>query len=122
THQAAVVELGMNRPGEIAVLADVAAPTIALVTNAQREHQEFMHTVEAVARENGAALMALPPEGVAVYPGDEAYTAIWDEQAGNRTRLRFGFTEGVEVTASNIELDTFSSRFQLNTPEGSVEV
>src|SRR5207237_1191410 len=53
TQRAAVVELGMNHPGEIAVLARIAQPTVALVNNAQREHQEFMATVEAVARENG---------------------------------------------------------------------
>ena len=53
-HRAAVVELGMNHPGEIALLAAIAAPTVALVNNAQREHQEFMASVEAVARENGA--------------------------------------------------------------------
>ena len=50
-HKAAVVELGMNHPGEIARLTTIAAPTVGLVNNAQREHQEFMHTVEAVALE-----------------------------------------------------------------------
>ena len=63
THRAAVFELGMNHPGEIAQLAAIAAPSVALVTNAQREHQEFMHTVEAVAHENGAAIAALPDNG-----------------------------------------------------------
>ncbi|MCI4441062.1 Mur ligase family protein, partial [Tibeticola sp.] len=52
-HRVAVVELGMNHPGEIAQLAAWAQPTVALVNNAQREHLEFMETVEAVARENG---------------------------------------------------------------------
>jgi UDP-N-acetylmuramoyl-tripeptide--D-alanyl-D-alanine ligase len=56
-----VVELGMNHPGEIALLARLAAPTVALVNNAQREHQEFMATVEAVARENGSVITALAP-------------------------------------------------------------
>jgi UDP-N-acetylmuramoyl-tripeptide--D-alanyl-D-alanine ligase len=72
----AVVELGMNHPGEIAELAAIAQPTVALVNNAQREHQEFMATVEAVARENGAVL-ARCADGVAVFPADDPYTALW---------------------------------------------
>ncbi len=59
SHRAAVVELGMNHPGEIARLAAIAQPTVAMVNNAQREHQEFMHTVEAVALENGSVFAAL---------------------------------------------------------------
>jgi UDP-N-acetylmuramoyl-tripeptide--D-alanyl-D-alanine ligase len=99
-HRAAVVELGMNHPGEIARLAAIAAPTVALVNNAQREHQEFMHTVEAVARENGAVLAALPEHGVAVFPGDDEYTALWRGLAGDRQVLTFGLSEGCDVWAT----------------------
>ena len=42
SHRAAVIELGMNHPGEIAQLAAIAQATVGLVNNAQREHQEFM--------------------------------------------------------------------------------
>jgi len=89
-HRCAVVEIGMNHPGEIEGLARMAAPTVALVNNAQREHQEFMATVEAVARENGAVLQALPEGGVAVFPADDIYTPLWQSLAGNRRCLRFG--------------------------------
>ncbi|MGJ7915784.1 UDP-N-acetylmuramoyl-tripeptide--D-alanyl-D-alanine ligase [Massilia sp. LXY-6] len=99
-HRAAVVELGMNHPGEIARLAAIAAPTVALVNNAQREHQEFMHTVEAVARENGAVLAALPADGVAVFPGDDEYTALWRDLAGDRSVLTFGLSEACDVRAT----------------------
>jgi UDP-N-acetylmuramoyl-tripeptide--D-alanyl-D-alanine ligase len=99
-HRAAVVELGMNHPGEIARLAAIAAPTVAMVNNAQREHQEFMHTVEAVARENGSVLAALPDDGVAVFPGDDEYTELWRELAGDRAVLTFGLTEACDVRAS----------------------
>ena len=90
-HRAAVVELGMNHPGEIARLAAIAAPVIGMVNNAQREHQEFMHTVEAVARENGAVLQALPAHGVAVFPGDDEYTALWHTLAACPV-MTFGLT------------------------------
>nr|WP_208296241.1 UDP-N-acetylmuramoyl-tripeptide--D-alanyl-D-alanine ligase [Telluria antibiotica] len=99
-HQAAVVELGMNHPGEIARLAAIAEPTVALVNNAQREHQEFMHTVEAVARENGAVLQALPADGVAVFPGDDEYTALWRELAGDRKVMTFGLDDRCDVRAT----------------------
>ena len=85
--RAAVVELGMNHVGEIARLAQIAAPTIALVNNAQREHLEFMATVDAVARENGTAIAALGDDGVAVFPADDAHATIWREIAGARRSI-----------------------------------
>ncbi len=92
-HRLAVVELGMNHPGEIATLAAMAQPTVALVNNAQREHQEFMGTVEAVARENGAVIAALPADGMAVFPCDDAHTSVWQSLAGERRTLTFSDTD-----------------------------
>jgi UDP-N-acetylmuramoyl-tripeptide--D-alanyl-D-alanine ligase len=90
SHRVAVIELGMNHPGEIAYLADITRANVALVNNAQREHMEFMATVEAVARENGSVLSALPAVGTAVFPADDAYTPVWAALAGGRASLRFG--------------------------------
>ena len=94
-HRVAVLELGMNHPGEIGLLAAIAQPTVALVNNAQREHQEFMASVEAVAVENGSAITALPADGVAVYPADDAHAAVWQALAGARRQLRFAMQPGV---------------------------
>ena len=88
-HRIAVVELGMNHPGEIAVLAAMAQPTVALVNNAQREHLEFMHTVQAVAEENGAVLQSLPADGVAVFPSDDEFTPLWTQIASPRRCVGF---------------------------------
>ena len=117
-HRAAVVELGMNHPGEIALLAGMARPTIALVNNAQREHQEFMHTVEAVARENGAVFGALPEGGVAVFPGDDAYAGLWQGLAGNHKMVRFGLDAGFDVYADQIHAESARTVCRLYTPEG----
>src|SRR5690606_13973421 len=92
-HRLSVVELGMNHPGEIAELAALAQPTVALVNNAQREHQEFMATVEAVALENGQAIQSLGAEGVAVFPSDDPYTAHWRTQAAGRRVITSSDTE-----------------------------
>jgi UDP-N-acetylmuramoyl-tripeptide--D-alanyl-D-alanine ligase len=90
SHRVAVLELGMNHPGEIAYLAELAKPTVAVVNNAQREHQEFMATVEAVARENGSVLQALGPRGTAVFPAGDEFTALWAALSGSRPQLLFG--------------------------------
>ena len=92
-HRLAVVELGMNHPGEIAWLAWVARPTVALVNNAQREHQEFLAGVAATARENGSVLQALDASGCAVFPGDDpAHTPIWRALAAQHRSLEFGLS------------------------------
>ena len=89
-HRMAVVEMGMNHPGEIAQLAAIAQPDVVLVNNAQREHLEFMHTVDAVARENGSAIELLGAQGVAVFPAADTYTALWQSLAGQRKVVLFG--------------------------------
>jgi UDP-N-acetylmuramoyl-tripeptide--D-alanyl-D-alanine ligase len=99
-HRSAVVEMGMNHPGEIGRLAAIAAPTIGLVNNAQREHQEFMHTVEAVARENGSVLAALPQDGVAVFPHGDEFTPVWQEMSAGRRVLTFGLDPAANVSCS----------------------
>lgn len=97
-HRAAVIELGMNHVGEMAYLTAIAQPTIGLVNNAQREHQEFMQTVEAVAQENGTVIRSLPEKGFAVFPADEPYTALWTEYAGSRQIITFGLTPDSDVS------------------------
>jgi UDP-N-acetylmuramoyl-tripeptide--D-alanyl-D-alanine ligase len=88
-HRIAVVELGMNHPGEIEALARIAQPSVVLVNNAQREHLEFMHTVQAVAQENGSVIAQLPANGTAVFPSDDAFTALWQDLAAPRRTVRF---------------------------------
>lgn len=77
THRVAAIELGMNHAGETRALAAIAQPTVALVNNAQREHQEFMHTVGEVADEHAALVRALPAGGVAVLNADDANVGVW---------------------------------------------
>jgi UDP-N-acetylmuramoyl-tripeptide--D-alanyl-D-alanine ligase len=120
-HRAGVVELGMNHVGEIAHLAAIAQPTIALVNNAQREHQEFMASVEAVARENGAVIQALPPGGTAVFPADDPFSALWRSLAGARPVLTFALEEQADVTADAMWLDDHWA-LTLHTPAGAVPI
>ncbi len=133
SHQVAVVELGMNHPGEIAYLAGLAKPTIALVNNAQREHLEFMATVEAVALENGSVIAALDAGGTAVFPADDDYTSVWKKLSSTRTVLTFAApgssVSGSSLLGSSVNADvTASARWSGNgwqvvaaTPSGPLE-
>ena len=119
-HRVAVLELGMNHPGEIALLAPLAAPTVALVNNAQREHQEFMATVEAVARENGSVISALGAGGTVVVPSDDTYTPLWRGLAGARRVITFSSTAAADVTASaQWDAAALHWQLQLHTPAGT---
>ena len=89
TDSLAVIELGMNHPGETAQLAAIAQANIALINNAQREHQEFMATVAAVAQEHADVIRSLPENGIAVFPADSEFTSVWLEAAGKRKVIDF---------------------------------
>ena len=89
TDRLAVVELGMNHPGETAQLAAIAQANIALINNAQREHQEFMATVAAVAEEHADVIRALSKDGIAVFPAESEFTSVWREAAGARKVMDF---------------------------------
>ncbi len=125
-HSIAVFELGMNHPGEIALLSAIARPTVAVVNNAQREHQEFMATVEAVAQENGAVITALPADGVAVFPADDAHAAVWRMLAGDRRQLTFAMQGAADVTPEAgapahwvADADGGHWQFAIRTPVGA---
>ncbi|UDG82789.1 UDP-N-acetylmuramoyl-tripeptide--D-alanyl-D-alanine ligase [Candidatus Vallotia lariciata] len=88
-HRLAVVELGINHPYETLQLARIAGPTIALVNNAQREHQEFMTTVDNVAMEHASVFYTLPPGGTAIFPADDPYARIWRAAAAGHPIVDF---------------------------------
>jgi len=115
-HRAAVVEIGMNHPGETATLAAIAAPTVALINNAQREHQEFMHSVEDVAEEHAALIRALPEDGVAVINGDDDHAGTWKKAAASRQLRDFGLGATPCVRAQ-CRLGPASSMLEVTTPE-----
>ena len=119
-HRSAVVELGMNHVGEIAELASLAAPTVALVNNAQREHQEFLHSVQAVAAENGAVIAALPPNGIAVFPAEDPYAEVWRQLAVHTQVLCFGRTKASDIHLVAGEWANQQWQLSVQTPKGRI--
>lgn len=120
-HRCAVIEMGMNHAGETAYLTDLAQPTVALVNNAQREHQEFMRTVADVAVEHSASIAALPPQGVAVFNGDDEHAHIWRYATGSRQVRDFGIDSKCSVHATP-KMTATGAQFDLHTSEGRVHV
>ena len=118
-HRYGAVELGMNHPGEIAMLAEIAHPTVAVVTNAQREHMEFMKSVEATAEENAGVYRALPPSGIAVVNAEDECHPIFAAAAGERPRVEFGLERG-EVRA-RYALKPLQSEIVLTLPAGEAQ-
>jgi UDP-N-acetylmuramoyl-tripeptide--D-alanyl-D-alanine ligase len=86
----AVVEMGMNVPGEIAKLCAIARPDIGIVTNVAPVHTEGVGSVAGVAREKGALLTSLPPHGVAIYDADERLLAPYVAASPAQRKIGFG--------------------------------
>ena len=119
----AVIELGMNHPGETAELAVIAQPTIALINNAQREHQEFMATVEAVAEEHAAVLSALPLNGVAVFPAGTEFSELWRQAAAGRKVIDFDLaSKGESSNAAVIGHLLADGKLQIQTEQDQIDV
>ena len=110
-HEVAVLEMGMNHPGEIAPLARMAAPSVAIITNIGRAHLEFMGSREAIAQEKGMLAESVGPEGTVILNGTDEFA----NSIARRTSARVVYvgTEDAAVRAESIEQDFAGSRFTL---------
>jgi UDP-N-acetylmuramoyl-tripeptide--D-alanyl-D-alanine ligase len=90
------------------------------VNNAQREHQEFMATVEAVAQENGCVFSALPRKGVAVFPAGDEFTMLWTGLADARPCMTFGDAResGADLFLAGSEWQEGHWQVRAETPAG----
>lgn len=96
-HRAAVIEMGMNHPGEIGYLTAIARPTVAVVNNAQRAHLAGMGTVQQIAEEKGAIYNGLGEEGVAVVNADDVHAPLWRALNAGRRVIGFGSSDAADV-------------------------
>ena len=121
-HRAAALELGTNRPGEIAALAEIARPTIAAVTTVSPAHTEFLGSLDDVQREKSALVRAIPADGAVVLNADDprvlamaalSAARVWTFSALGASDIR---------AAGEISETPDGIGFALETPEGRRKV
>ncbi len=119
--RALVAEIGTNAPGEIADLAALARPDVALVTAVSAAHTEAFGTLEAVAREKSDLVAALPANGTAVLNADDHRVAAMSARTGAQV-VGYGFAAG-DVRAADPTLDgALRPSFVMVTPWGRAPV
>ena len=92
SHRVAVIEMGMNHFGEIALLTRLTEPTIAVITNAAPAHLEGVGTLAGVAEAKGEVFAGLRAGGVAVLNADDYYLPYWQVLNRERATITFGRT------------------------------
>lgn len=120
THRAAVLEMGMNHPGEIAYLTRLARPAVAVVNNAQRAHLAGLGGVAEVARAKGEIFEGLGERGTAVINADDPFCAYWKELNAGRRVLTFGLDNPADVSAT-CRIKALGSALDIRTPQGTVQ-
>jgi UDP-N-acetylmuramoyl-tripeptide--D-alanyl-D-alanine ligase len=122
-----VAEIGMNHAGEIAPLARLARPHVAVITAIETAHIGFLGSIEAIADEKAELLRALAPGGVAVLPADAPLLARLRAAAGAARVVTFGASSDADVRLIDIAMNAEGSdvvadaqgeriAFRLNAP------
>ena len=114
--RAAVLEIGMNHPGEIRRLASIARPEVGVVTNVGFAHAEFFESLDEVALAKRELIEALPREGVAVLNADDPRVARFREiHAG--PAISFGTSPEAEVRPAEVEYSPAGVKFRLGSTD-----
>ncbi|HEY8553937.1 MAG TPA: UDP-N-acetylmuramoyl-tripeptide--D-alanyl-D-alanine ligase [Burkholderiales bacterium] len=117
----AVIEMGMNHPGEIDYLSRLAAPTVAVITNVAEAHLAGFDGVEGIARAKGEIFAGLAADGVAVLNADDPFYELWRRLAAPRRCVTFGLERPADFRA-DYRLDERGSALRMKTPAGEIDV
>ncbi len=120
-HTVAVLEMGACAPGEIAYLANIAEPTVGLITTVNPCHIEKFGSIEAIAQTKGELYEKLKSGSKAFLNQANPFFPLWKEMAAHCQIITFGHT-GSDFHARNIALAFDSSTFELVTPLGTVPI
>lgn len=112
-HQAAVLEVGTNHPGELAPLVTMIKPGLGVVTSIGREHLEFFGDLAGVAEEEGWLAEYLPAGGVLFVNGDSEWTVPIARRTHAKA-VRVGLDSGNDWRASDLKPDAQGIRFEVS--------
>lgn len=119
-HHFAVLEMGMNQPGEIEQLATIAKPDVAVVTLVAAAHVEGVGSIDGVAHEKGALFRALASTGVAIGNGDDERVMKQRDGSSARTKISYGTRPDVHLRIASREPEgLMASRVKLARRDGS---
>lgn len=121
THEAAVLELGMNAFGEIAALAQIAQPSIGVVTMIAPAHLEGVGSIEGVQKAKGELVEAIPPDGVAILNGDDPLVAALASRARGTVRT-YGRAADADVRLTGVTATAGGLTFSLHADSETVLV
>ncbi|OAI43260.1 hypothetical protein AYO41_02230 [Verrucomicrobia bacterium SCGC AG-212-E04] len=113
----AVLEMGMNHPGEIAPLVRMAAPELGIITNIGMAHIEFLGSAAAIAQEKGDLAAAIPAAGLVLLGADDEFTPIIARRCIAPVR-KVGIAHG-DIQAVDVSEDLDGSRFDVVTDDGA---
>ncbi len=121
----AVVEMGANAPGEVALLVEIGRPTVGIITNAGAEHLEGFGSLEGAARAEGEMVAGLEPGATAVINADDEFADLW--RGMTRAKIvTFGLEAGADFTATDVRTgigaEGFITRFTLVSPIGRAPI
>jgi len=118
-HTAGVFEMGMSHPGEIEVLAEIAQPTVGVITNIGVAHLEYMKTREAIALEKGMLAEAVPAGGFVILPAQDEFTAAIRTRT-QATVITAGVDSG-DVRATGLQFGMGKTAFKVTYQRASYD-
>ncbi len=118
----AVIEMGMNAPGEIWRLTEIADPDVGVITNVAPAHLEGVGSLAGVARAKGELFARMRVDATAIVNADDPHVVALGEAFGGRV-VRFSVLDGGEVRAEDVRTDEHgAAAFRLHVGEASAEV
>lgn len=128
SHRFLVLEMGANAIGEIAFLADVGKPDIALITNAGNAHLGGFGSEQGIANAKGEIYSRLTEHDTAIINADSPWASQWRETAAVAQQYSFSLTAAADFSVAPGSINQSladgqcTTRFTMRTPKGEADI